>query len=59
MSYSRGSSQHRETEPVPLTSPVLAGGYFTTEPPGKPFSNLPEDKILAGVEGQGGLGTST
>ena len=25
------------TEP---TSPALAGGFFTTEPPGKPFSNL-------------------
>ena len=24
------------TEPVSLTSPVLAGGFFTTEPPGKP-----------------------
>ena len=22
------------------TSPALAGGFFTTEPPGKPFSNL-------------------
>ena len=23
-------------EPVSLTSPALAGGFFTTEPPGKP-----------------------
>ena len=38
ISYSRGSSQYRETEPASLTSLVLAGGYFTTEPPGKPFS---------------------
>ena len=23
-------------DPVPLASPALAGGFFTTEPPGKP-----------------------
>ena len=46
ISYSRASSQHTEIEPASLTSPVLAGGYFTTEPPGKPFSNLLECKIL-------------
>ena len=24
-------------EPVSLASPAIAGGFFTTEPPGKPF----------------------
>ena len=27
-------------EPVPPPSPELAGGFFTTEPPGKPLSYL-------------------
>ena len=26
-----------ETEPASLVSPALAGGFFTTEPPGKPI----------------------
>ena len=34
ISYSRGFSQPRD-QPV---SPALAGGFFTTEPPGRPFS---------------------
>ena len=28
---------HPEIEPVSLTSPALAGGFFTTVPPGKPY----------------------
>ena len=28
------------TEPVSLMSPALAGGFFTTEPPGKPIWKL-------------------
>ena len=35
-SFSRGSSDPG-IKPV---SPVLAGGLFTTEPPGKPTANL-------------------
>jgi len=44
ISFSRGSS--------PPTSPALAGGFFITEPPGKPKMFLPhprnsyDDKIL-------------
>ena len=30
--FSRGSSRHRDQ----AVSPALAGGFFTTEPPGKP-----------------------
>ena len=33
ISFSRGSAQPRDG-PV---SPALAGGFFTTEPPGKPI----------------------
>ena len=29
-----------ETEPTSPASPALAGGFFTTEPPGKPFLYL-------------------
>ena len=29
---------------IELTSAVLAGGFFTTEPPGKPLKKLSEDK---------------
>ena len=32
ISFSRGSSRHRDQ----TVSPALAGGFFTTEPPGKP-----------------------
>ena len=35
ISFSRGSSQPTDK----LTSPALAGGFFTTEPPGKPSFN--------------------
>ena len=28
---------HPGIEPVSLVSPSLAGGFFTSEPPGKPF----------------------
>ena len=27
-------------EPMPLTSPVLAGGFFTTSAPGKPLEGI-------------------
>ena len=39
ISSSRGSSQP-ETEPTSLVSPALAGRFFVTAPPGKPFSFL-------------------
>ena len=29
-----------ETETVPLESPLLVGGFFTTVPPGKPLVNI-------------------
>ena len=32
-----------EIEPVSLGSPALAGEYFTTQPPGKPFALLNRD----------------
>ena len=47
-SSSRGSSQSR-IEPV---SPALAGGFFTTEPHGKPFPTHIESHA-AGVTPQG------
>ena len=31
-----GGSSRLGTEPVSLTSPALADGFFTTEPPGNP-----------------------
>ena len=34
ISFSRGSSQTKSS------SPALAGGFFTPEPPGKPVCNL-------------------
>ena len=33
---SPGDLPHPGTEPASLTSPALAGGFFTTVPPGKP-----------------------
>ena len=33
---SPGNLPHPGIEPVSLMSPALAGGFFTTEPPGKP-----------------------
>ena len=33
---SPGDLPNPETEPMSLTSPALAGRFFTTEPPGKP-----------------------
>ena len=36
ISYSRGSSQPG-IEPASPLSPALAGGFFSTEPPGKPI----------------------
>ena len=43
---SSGDLPNPETEPESPASPALAGGFFTTEPPGKPqrkgqlFSNI-------------------
>ena len=37
ISYSRGSSQHRDQTLGPV-SPALAGEFFTTELPGQPHS---------------------
>ena len=31
-----GDLPHPGIEPVPMASPALAGGFFTTKPPGKP-----------------------
>ena len=36
MPSSRGSSPPRDETQVSHTSPALAGGFFTTAPPGKP-----------------------
>ena len=33
----QGDLLHPEIEPTYLVSPALAGGLFTTEPPGKPI----------------------
>ena len=35
ISFSRGSSEPG----IEPTSPTLAGGFFTTEPPGKPLTS--------------------
>ena len=45
ISSSRGSSQPRDQTPSPV-SPALAGGFFTTEPPGKPRHPQGLSKIL-------------
>ena len=39
ISYSRGSSQARNRNHISCIS-VLAGGFFTTESPGKPFEHI-------------------
>ena len=39
ISYSRESSQPGIKSTFP-GSPALAGGFFTTEPPGKPLSRI-------------------
>ena len=44
ISYSRGPSQLR-IKPASLASPALAGGFFTTVPPGKPKSTICQYKI--------------
>ena len=38
--FSRGSSRPRGIELISLMSPALEGGFFTTEPPGKPGDPL-------------------
>ena len=43
LSSSRGSSQHCSPE-----SPALAGGYFITEPPGKPCVYVDVNKATQG-----------
>ena len=35
-----GDLQDPGTEPMSPVSPAWAGGFFTTEPPGKPQSNI-------------------
>ena len=37
---SPGDLPHPGIEPASLVSPSLAGGFFTTAPPGKPFSSV-------------------
>ena len=43
ISSSRESSRSRDQ----LASPALAGRFFTTEPPGKPFEKLPVEKYAS------------
>jgi len=38
-------------------SPVLVGGFFTTEPPGKPEQNI-YNRILFSLKKEGNLGTN-
>ena len=41
-----GDLPNPEVEPASLTAPALAGRFFTTEPPGKPYTEvvwLPND----------------
>ena len=40
-----GDLPYPRMEPVSLMSPVLAGGFFTTEPPGKPVASSVTRKI--------------
>jgi len=40
ISFSRGSSRPRDQTSVSCMSPALAGGFFTTEPHGKPATIL-------------------
>ena len=37
---SAGDLRHPGIEPRSLTPPALAGGFFTTEPPGKPHCSV-------------------
>ena len=39
ISFSKGSS-NPGIKPASLTSPALAGGFFTTEPPEKPLQKI-------------------
>jgi len=43
----QGDLSDPRIEPMSPASPALAGGFFTTEPPGKPFSwiLLPQNSI--------------
>ena len=45
ISFSRGSSLPE----IESASPALAGGFFTTEPLGKPLYMIPDDRILLSV----------
>ena len=42
-------------EPGSLISPALAGGFFTTEPPGKPHYLVTGDQLLESDPRYGGL----
>ena len=42
-----GESSHPTIEPESLTSPALAGGFFTSAPPGKPLWPQTEGQFLA------------
>ena len=50
-----GNLPNAESEPTSLASPTLAGGFFTTMPPGKPrrlwFKGGPEDYGSGGASG--------
>ena len=37
---SPGDAPNPQIEPISTMSPALAGGFFTTEPPGKPLRNV-------------------
>ena len=42
-----GDLPHSGTEPASLVSPTLAGGFFTTEPPGKPTGDPRTSRTLS------------
>ena len=51
ISFSRGPSQPRNrTKPGSLVSPVLAGRFFTTDPPGKPHGSSKEMFMCLGFQ---------
>ena len=54
MSFSRASSRPRDRT-WSLASPALAGGFFTTKPPGKPLP-LEDTFLFLVVEDSGGKG---
>ena len=48
-----GDLPHPGMEPTSLVSPVLAGGFFTTEPPGKPRAKCGRKQKYLSVEKPG------